>query len=252
MQEVFSTCVLAVVGHASRKPCMKPPRKPQQATLHRGLSRKRTSVSVASTFDIASSAGTRVRRSAVGIFRGVPKDHSFSYWKAPIFLPASNSSLSLASPAKASPYAWTSGAMSGNLAAMSLSDGAPDEAPSIPSRVNSEPRFRSSEASFARSTWGASIVILTSLAPDGPSTIWCPFGVYPFRTSKAETRASAPLFSVPPIVIVTMIPGHEYATFFRFWIALIGLERETLRNKTYKALHGPRSTRSISQPFFGS
>src|SRR5215467_3883985 len=85
LHDTFSTRLFVVDGPASRNPCMKPPRKPQHATLceQSGLSGKATSVSVASTLQTASSAGTRVRRRAVGILSGLPKDQSFSHWKAP-------------------------------------------------------------------------------------------------------------------------------------------------------------------------
>src|SRR2546427_6931913 len=69
---------------------MNPVRNSQQAdlpVLQNGLSDNVTSVSLASSLARVSRAGTRVRRNATGILSGLPNDHSFSYWKAPVFFP---------------------------------------------------------------------------------------------------------------------------------------------------------------------
>src|SRR5437879_2989527 len=130
---------------------MNPVRNSQQAILpvsQNGLSDSATSVSLASTLPRVSRAGTRVRRNATGILSGLPNDHSFSYWKAPIFLPASSSSRSRDSDPNDSPYARTRETMSGNRSAMSLIDGAADSAPSTLTTLKSGLRLLSSAANL--------------------------------------------------------------------------------------------------------
>src|SRR6267378_4885030 len=156
---------------------MNPVRNSQQAVLpvpQNGLSDNATSVSLASTLPRVSRAGTRVRRNATGILSALPNDHSFSYWKAPIFFPASTSSRSRDSDPNDSPYACTRGAISGNRSAISLIEGAADSAPSTLSTPKSGLRLLRSAVNLSLSRWLTSRLTLTSFAPEADSTTCCP------------------------------------------------------------------------------